>query len=61
MRKPVSIICIKHRSIKGRSMHIDGFHIQLRKTRIQYRNLNMHMHKHTLASNCVHNKETSRQ
>ena len=40
-------------------MHIDGFHIELHKTRIQYRNLNMH--KHTLASNCVHSKEISRQ
>ena len=58
IRKPVSI-CIKHRSIKRRSMHVDGFHIELHKTGIQYRNLNMH--KHTLASNCIQSKEIRRQ
>ena len=57
-RKPVSI-CIKQRSIKRRPMHAHGFHIELHETRIQYRNLNIH--KQTLASNCVHNKEISRQ
>ena len=58
MRKPVSI-CIKHRSIKHRSMHVNEFHIELHKTGIQYRNLSMR--KHTLASNCIHSKEISRQ
>ena len=58
MRKSVTI-CIKYRTIKCKSMHVDGFHIKLHKTRIQYRNLNMHMH--TLASNCIHNKERSIQ
>ena len=58
MRKPVSI-CIKHRSIKRRSMHVDRFHIELHEKRIQYRNLNIH--NHTSASNCIHNEEISRQ
>ena len=34
MRKSVTI-SIKHRSIKRRSMHVDGCHIELHKTRIQ--------------------------
>ena len=55
----INLLYIKHRSIKRRSMHVDGFHIELHKTRIQYRNLNMH--KHILASNCIHSKEISRQ
>ena len=40
-------------------MHAHGFHIELHETRIQYRNLDIH--KQTLASNCVHNKDISRQ
>ena len=40
-------------------MQVNGFHIELHKTRIQYRNLNMHMH--LLASNCIHSKEISIQ
>ena len=57
MRKPVT--SIKHRSIKRRSMHVDGFHIELHKIDFQYRNLNMN--KHTLESNCIHSKEICRQ
>ena len=56
MRKTVSI-CIKHRSIKRRCIHRDGFHIELHKTGIQCRNLNVH--KHTLVSNSIHSKEIS--
>ena len=40
-------------------MHAHGFYIELHETRIQYINLNIH--KQTLASNCVYNKEISRQ
>ena len=58
MRKSVSIF-IKHRSVKRRSMHVDGFHIKLHKTRTEYRNLNIH--KHILATNCIQSKEISRQ
>ena len=53
-------ICIKQRSIKSRSMHVEGFHKDLHQTRIN-NTKSLSMHKHTFASNCVHGKEITIQ
>jgi hypothetical protein len=37
-------MCMNQRPIKRRNMHVDGFDKELHKTRIQYKNLNMHNH-----------------